>query len=67
MKQKSFFNVPFCKRFGEGPSPKICIQEIPQENSQSSDNYTLFFLKEFSLNPTAIKGLFLNKDWRQGM
>lgn len=43
---------------------KIYVQEIPQEHLQPSDSNTLFFLEEFSLNPIAIKGSFLNKDWR---
>jgi len=42
---------------------KIHAQEIPQEHLQPSDSKTLFFLEEFSLNPIAIKGSFLN-DWR---
>lgn len=43
---------------------KIYVLEIPQEHLQPSDSNSLFFLEEFSLNPTAIKGLVLNKDWR---
>lgn len=43
---------------------KIYVLEIPQEHLQPSDSNGLFFLEEFSLNPTAIKGSVLNKDWR---
>lgn len=43
---------------------EIYVQEIPQERLQPSDSHTIFFLEEFSLNPIAIKGSFLNKDWR---
>lgn len=41
---------------------KIYVPEIPQEHLQPSDSNSLFFLEEFSLNPTAIKGSVLNKD-----
>lgn len=46
---------------------KIYELETPQEHLEPSDSNSLFLLQEFSLDPTAMKGSALNKDWRLGL